>query len=58
MHTHSLDPRFEVFYWKQPGILLQMHPANERRRYIMMSVHETVGHDQVAHKIGCLCISL
>ena len=21
-------------------------------------VHETVGHDQVAHKIGCLCISL
>ena len=22
------------------------------------SVHETVGHDQVAHEIGCLCISL
>ena len=26
--------------------------------YMWVSVHETVGHDQVAHKIGCLCISL
>ena len=23
-----------------------------------LAVHETVGHDQVAHKIGCLCILL
>ena len=25
---------------------------------VLLAVHETVGHDQVAHKIGCLCISL
>ena len=33
--------------------------AKQMSPYITTNaVHETVGHDQVAHKIGCLCISL
>ena len=31
---------------------------NNWKSVLSSTVHETVGHDQVAHKIGCLSISL
>ena len=43
--------RCQAFTWKL------FIPENAFENVLCeMAVHETVGHDQVAHKIGCLCI--